>query len=416
MRHPSSPRMRLTYALSIKRGSIIFSSELMALCITKCFRTEMLRRLNRYKLANRVCRIVKYRNDTRYSLDQVTTHDLQMQEAIGAVRVSDIMDKLSDAHVVAIDEGQFFDDIAECSDYLANRGKIRFKNILDLCPLSEDVIKLNAVCTSCGEDASYTKRLTSEVDLEVIGGRDMYTAMCRDCYFAASQGLTNPVSPLHGRLEVILGPMFSGKTTEMLRRHNRHALASRECRVVKYKGDTRYDSNKVVTHDQLMHDGIIAKTIGEIFDELLSSKVIVIDEGQFFPDIVEYCERLANMGKIVIVAALDGDFNRTEFGNRVLDLCPLAEKVCKLRAVCTECGSEASFTKRLTAQKEQEIIGGRKTYRAMCRSCYLSTNKLENFENCPIRSPLLNFNSTSAYEDGLVASKRLKLIDGSIVA
>ncbi|KHN81658.1 Thymidine kinase [Toxocara canis] len=352
----------------------------------------MLRRLNRYKLANRVCRIVKYRNDTRYSLDQVTTHDLQMQEAIGAVRVSDIMDKLSDAHVVAIDEGQFFDDIAECSDYLANRGKIvivsaldgdfnrkRFKNILDLCPLSEDVIKLNAVCTSCGEDASYTKRLTSEVDLEVIGGRDMYTAMCRDCYFAASQGLTNPVSPLHGRLEVILGPMFSGKT-------------------------------------QLMHDGIIAKTIGEIFDELLSSKVIVIDEGQFFPDIVECCERLANMGKIVIVAALDGDFNRTEFGNRVLDLCPLAEKVCKLRAVCTECGSEASFTKRLTAQKEQEIIGGRKTYRAMCRSCYLSTNKLENFENCPIRSPLLNFNSTSAYEDGLVASKRLKLIDGSVVA
>uniref|UniRef100_A0A915ABX6 Thymidine kinase, cytosolic n=1 Tax=Parascaris univalens TaxID=6257 RepID=A0A915ABX6_PARUN len=248
--------------------------------------TEMLRRLNRYKLANRTCRIVKYRNDTRYALDHVATHDLQMQEAISAVKVADVMDELSEAHVVAIDEGQFFDDIAECSENLANQGKIvivsaldgdfnrkRFKNVLDMCPFSEDVIKLNAVCTGCGEDASFTKRLTSNTDLELIGGREMYTAMCRQCYFDVSQGFMKSHSPSCGRIELILGPMFSGKT-------------------------------------RLMHDGVITTHIANVFDELLAYKVIAIDEGQFFPDITEYCERLANMGKIVIVAALDGDYSR----------------------------------------------------------------------------------------------------------
>uniref|UniRef100_F1KVS7 Thymidine kinase, cytosolic n=1 Tax=Ascaris suum TaxID=6253 RepID=F1KVS7_ASCSU len=383
--------------------------------------TEMLRRLNRYKLANRTCRIVKYRNDTRYALDHVATHDLQMQEAISAVKVADVMDELSEAHVVAIDEGQFFDDIAECSENLANQGKIvivsaldgdfnrkRFKNVLDMCPFSEDIIKLNAVCTGCGEDASFTKRLTSNTALELIGGRDVYTAMCRQCYFDASQGFMRPHSPSRGRIEVILGPMFSGKTTEMLRRYNRHALAGRECRVIKYRGDTRYDANKVVTHDQLMHDGVIATHIADIFDELLAYKVIAIDEGQFFQDIAECCERLANMGKIVIVAALDGDYSRKEFASKVLDLCPLAEKVCKLRAVCTECGSDASFSRRTTAHKNQEIIGGIETYRAMCRACYTDVHKLENSHNYPTRSPLRDFNTTAVSKEGLTATKKIR--------
>uniref|UniRef100_A0A915A9Z3 Thymidine kinase, cytosolic n=1 Tax=Parascaris univalens TaxID=6257 RepID=A0A915A9Z3_PARUN len=380
--------------------------------------TEMLRRLNRYKLANRTCRIVKYRNDTRYALDHVATHDLQMQEAISAVKVADVMDELSEAHVVAIDEGQFFDDIAECSENLANQGKIvivsaldgdfnrkRFKNVLDMCPFSEDVIKLNAVCTGCGEDASFTKRLTSNTDLELIGGREMYTAMCRQCYF---DGFMKSHSPSCGRIELILGPMFSGKTTEMLRRYNRHALAGRECRVIKYRGDTGHDVNKLVTHDRLMHDGVITTHIANVFDELLAYKVIAIDEGQFFPDITEYCERLANMGKIVIVAALDGDYSRKEFASKVLDLCPLAEKVCKLRAVCKECGNDASFSRRTTGQKNQEIIGGIETYRATCRACYADALRSENSQNHSARSPLRDFNMATVSNEGLTARKKIR--------
>ncbi|VDK25492.1 unnamed protein product, partial [Anisakis simplex] len=103
--------------------------------------------------------------------------NILLKEAISAVRVSEVMHVLRDAHVVAIDEGQFFDDIAECAESLANQGKIviisaldgdfcrkRFKNILDVCPLSENITKLNAVCVSCGNDAAFTRRLTADND------------------------------------------------------------------------------------------------------------------------------------------------------------------------------------------------------------------------------------------------------------
>lgn len=386
--------------------------------------TEMLRRVNRYRLANRNCRIVKYKHDTRYAMDKVATHDQQMQEALSASKISEVMTELWDAQVIGIDDGQFFDDIAECSEKLANCGKIvivaaldgdfnrkRFKNVLDLCPFSEDIKKLNAVCTRCGEDASFTKRLTSQLTQEVIGGSEMYTAVCRDCYFATRDGdihdELHPTSDTsHGRIELILGPMFSGKTTEMLRRRNRHALASRDCRVLKYAGDVRYNKDNVVTHDQLMQEAVSAARIADVFEDLLQYKVIGIDEGQFFPDVVEHVERLANLGKIVIVAALDGDYSRKEFMNRVLDLCPLAEKVSKLRAVCTECGSDAAFSKRLTMHKDQEVIGGKEMYSASCRTCYFGVRKQRYSVIRPGRLPLRQSNSYSFFDDLTVKKMR----------
>ncbi|VDN44939.1 unnamed protein product, partial [Gongylonema pulchrum] len=156
----------------------------------------------------------------------------------------------------------------------------------------------------------------------------------------------------NGRIEVIFGPMFSGKTTELLRRRRRHALANRSCKVVKYAGDTRYSDCMVTTHDQIMQDAISASRIEDVFEELLKNKVVLIDEGQFFPDIVEYSELLANLGKIVIVSSLDGDFKREEFQSKILDLCSLAEDVVKLKAVCTECSNDASFTCRISSEKK----------------------------------------------------------------
>ena len=97
--------------------------------------------------------------------------------------------------------------------------------------------------------------------------------------------------------------------------------------------------------------------------------VIGVDEGQFFSEIVEFCEALANKDKIVLVSALDGTFERKPFGN-ILNLIPLAEKVTKLCAVCVYCTSEAAFTKRIVESKEIELIGGAEMYKPVCRACF----------------------------------------------
>ena len=100
---------------------------------------------------------------------------------------------------------------------------------------------------------------------------------------------------------------------------------------------------------------------------------IGIDEGQFFSDIVPWAERQANAGKVVIVAALDGDYMRRPFG-QILDLVPLSEEVTKLSAVCMNCHQQASFSQRVVRATSGETvdIGGADKYRAVCRRCYFT--------------------------------------------
>lgn len=105
-------------------------------------------------------------------------------------------------------------------------------------------------------------------------------------------------------------------------------------------------------------------------------EVIAIDEGQFFPDISESVELFCNKGKIVIVAALDGTFERKPFG-RILELIPIAEQIQKLSAVCFSCGMDASYTKRLSDCKEIELIGGEDIYKPVCRSCFFKDETIK---------------------------------------
>lgn len=175
---------------------------------------------------------------------------------------------------------------------------------------------------------------------------------------------------MSGNLELILGPMFSGKTTELIRRVERHQIAKRKCVIVKHSIDTRYSSDRVVTHSgQEKLSTFVQSTLGSILHCLAAYDVIAIDEGQFFPDVVEACEFMANSGKTVIVAALDGTFHRKPFG-RVLELVPMAESVVKLNSVCMQCFGNAAFTKRLGAEQEDVDIGGADKYSAVCRACY----------------------------------------------
>lgn len=180
-----------------------------------------------------------------------------------------------------------------------------------------------------------------------------------------------PNSPrkARGQIQVIFGPMFSGKSTELMRRVRRFQVAQYNCLVVKYAKDTRYSDTGMATHDKNTMDAVSANCLADVRPLAMKACVIGIDEGQFFPDTVAFAEEMANLGKIIIVAALDGTFQRKAFGN-ILSLVPLAESVVKLHAVCMQCYKEAAYTKRIGAEKEVEVIGGADKYQAVCRKCY----------------------------------------------
>lgn len=180
--------------------------------------------------------------------------------------------------------------------------------------------------------------------------------------------------------------MFSGKTTELMRRLRRYQLATHSCLVVKYANDDRYDNIGIATHDKQVLPAIAATRLGGLRDTAKAYTIIGIDEGQFFPDTVEFAEDMANRGKTVIVAALDGTFQRKGFGN-ILELVPLAETVVKLSAVCMLCYQEAHYTKRTSAETALEVIGGSDKYIATCRKCYfLPSPQKQSPDHLPLKA------------------------------
>lgn len=181
---------------------------------------------------------------------------------------------------------------------------------------------------------------------------------------------------MNGMIDLVLGPMFAGKSTELLRRIKRYRVASKKCLVIKYSKDTRYSDNCVSTHDKQMIEAVSWENLADVQEKAQDFDIIGIDEGQFYIGLVDFWEEMANKGKMVIVAALDGTFERKPFPT-VLDLIPLAESVTKLDAVCVDWKHSASFTKRLCDSKETELIGGAEIYKPVWRGCF---NKEETFK------------------------------------
>lgn len=175
-----------------------------------------------------------------------------------------------------------------------------------------------------------------------------------------------------GRVELIIGPMFAGKTTELMRRVKREIHARRSCFVIKYSKDTRYDVHNVASHDQLtLRAQAAVSQLTEVHDKWQKFDVLAIDEGQFFADLVDFCNTAADAGKIVMVSALDGDYRRKPFG-QICELVPYCESVDKLTAVCMMCHEQpACFTRRTVNVEQQELIGGADMYIATCRGCYM---------------------------------------------
>eukprot|EP00761_Pharyngomonas_kirbyi_P004893 gb/GECH01004898.1/.p1 GENE.gb/GECH01004898.1/~~gb/GECH01004898.1/.p1 ORF type:complete len:188 (+),score=37.20 gb/GECH01004898.1/:1-564(+) len=177
-----------------------------------------------------------------------------------------------------------------------------------------------------------------------------------------------------GHIQLIIGPMFAGKTTELLRRIKKYIIARKECLLVKCKKDTRYDKDLMVTHDQQRMTAVPCDSLNQIENQFHKYDVIAIDEGQFFPDLVSFCDKAADLDKVIIVSALSGTFQRKPFGN-VLELMSKSESITKLSAVCMICQRDASYTKRTVDSQDVEVIGGSEAYIAVCRQCY---NKEQN--------------------------------------
>ncbi len=176
---------------------------------------------------------------------------------------------------------------------------------------------------------------------------------------------------LGGSIEVICGPMFSGKTTELIRRVNRAQIARQRVQIFKPSIDIRYDEKKVVSHDTNSKDATAVKHSTEILSKLFdSTRIVAVDEVQFFDeDIVKVVSKLARRGYRVICAGLDLDYKGIPFGP-IPHLLAIADSVCKIHAICTVCGANASRTQRIVTSNEQVLLGETDAYEARCRSHY----------------------------------------------
>jgi thymidine kinase len=223
-----------------------------------------------------------------------------------------------------------------------------------------------------------------------------------------------------GYLGLFIGPMYSGKTSKLIELYKQFRFCGVETMIINYAEDTRYSKDMLSTHDLNMVPCIMANTLSEVADirghpvnpeidtqgettnEISNSKgvdplgsnrmfrglkgaeplVILINEGQFFKDIVEWVTVAVNKyKKCVYICGLDGDFKRELFGNW-LDLIPLCDSVEKLHSFCSGCKRRpALFSHRITCEKEQKVIGSSSKYVPLCRKCYETENERKNKNN-----------------------------------
>lgn len=184
-----------------------------------------------------------------------------------------------------------------------------------------------------------------------------------------------------GSLKLIIGPMFSGKSTEIIRNIKDCQEGRKQILVVNPVINNRYGMKCITTHNKLYYSNCI--NIGNLYQIYLNteykelynnSETVIIDEYQFFNNSFDIIMKMVEIdGKDVIIASLDGDFKRKEFGD-VLKLIPYADNVIKLTALCNKCnnGTKAPFTKRTISNNEKTLVGTDDIYEPVCRYHYLN--------------------------------------------
>ncbi len=183
-----------------------------------------------------------------------------------------------------------------------------------------------------------------------------------------------PHTTAAGVLEVITGPMFSGKSEELIRRLKRARIARQRVACYKPDIDLRYHRTAIASHSSQTHDAVTVATTERLrehlYPQLAAIEVIGIDEVQFFDSaVIPLALELVALGKRVLMAGLDTTFSNEPFGP-VPNLMALADKVTKLSAVCMVCGAAAIHTQRLGSSQELVVVGAAGLYEARCRTCF----------------------------------------------
>ena len=176
--------------------------------------------------------------------------------------------------------------------------------------------------------------------------------------------------PGTGSIEVIVGSMYSGKTEELIRRLRRAQIARQRVEIFKPQIDDRYAKDAIVSHSDLRIPSRAVKKASDVLRHAHEAQVIGIDEGQFLGEgLVEVCEKLARMGKRVIVAGLDQDYLGRPF-EPMPQLLAIAEYITKTLAICVVCGAPANRTYRKVQRGGRVVVGGAEIYEARCRRCF----------------------------------------------
>ena len=174
-----------------------------------------------------------------------------------------------------------------------------------------------------------------------------------------------------GWIEAICGSMFSGKSEELIRRLRRAQIARQRVQIFKPKLDSRFSDDHIVSHSEMKMKSQLVGSAAEI-PPLVDGRtqVVGIDEAQFFDlELVDVCNRLADMGKRVIVAGLDQDYRGRPF-DPMPQLLSIAEYITKTLAICVRCGAPANRTQRTVDNPERVLVGATDSYEARCRLCF----------------------------------------------
>lgn len=176
--------------------------------------------------------------------------------------------------------------------------------------------------------------------------------------------------PGAGSIEVIVGSMYSGKTEELIRRLRRAQIARQRVEIFKPRIDDRYAKDAIVSHSDLRIPSRGVRKAADVLRHAHEAQVIGIDEGQFLgPDLLEVVQKLARMGKRVIVAGLDQDYLGRPF-EPMPQLLAVAEYITKTLAICVVCGAPANRTYRKVSRGGRVVVGGAEIYEARCRRCF----------------------------------------------
>jgi len=173
--------------------------------------------------------------------------------------------------------------------------------------------------------------------------------------------------------------MFSGKTSRIVEIFKQCRFCNIPVVVINHSEDNRYDDELLSTHDKIKIPCIKTTKLADIWhsdslvdptDKLNTCEVILINEGQFFPDLYDTVVSMLSKGKKIYVCGLDGDFERKKFG-QILDIIPLCDKVNKLTSLCSICknGTPGIFSKRISSETQQTVVGS-DNYIPVCRNCY----------------------------------------------